>query len=167
MVAAALEDTKPDGLLCLGVCPDPFFRVELMAKNLALPSVDVAGERPPSDGRMRIVPDAPPAYWTGLPAEWLVERMEKGRVRLSARSTETHYSHTHLWPDAGFYLCNQIFYLAIQHLEGRAPHRGFVHVPRDTPLPAPDVPSREEILAGGAYLVGEFARWLSRHAPSA
>ena len=162
-IAATVEEVTPDGLLCLGVCPEPFFRLELMAKNLAAPAADVLGERPTTDGRMRIVPDGPPAYWTALPVEWLGEQMEQRRVNLASREAETHYAHTHLWPDAGFYLCNQVFYLVMHYLGDRVPHRGFVHVPR---LAEPDadrrIPTREEVLTAGVYLVGELARWLAR-----
>jgi pyroglutamyl-peptidase len=162
-VAAAVDEVAPVGLLCLGVCPDAFFRLELMAKNLATPMADVLAEQPPTDGRMRLVPEAPPAYWTELPVEWLAERMEKRRTRLAAREPYKHFAHAYLWPDAGFYLCNQVFFHAMHQLTGRVPHRGFVHVPRGNELDAGyGVPSREEVLEAGAYLVGEFARWLSR-----
>jgi pyroglutamyl-peptidase len=162
-LAAVVHDTEPDGLLCLGVCPDAFFRMELMAKNLAVPSADAGGSPPPIVGRMQIILDAPPSYWTRLPVEWLAEKMEKRRDRMASLKSDTIYAGARLWPDAGFYICNHVFYLAMHHLEGQVPHRGFVHIPRGAPTPIPDLhPSREEVLEAGTYLVDAFARWLAR-----
>jgi pyroglutamyl-peptidase len=162
LIADAVAETAPDGLLCLGVCPHPFFRLELMAKNLAPPDTEAAGEMPPADGWMRVDPKGPPAYWTGLPVDWLTDRLEERRVRLSARNSDTRYAAARLWPDTGFYLCNQVFYLAMHHLGVQVRHCGFVHVPRpaDPEYAAPG-PFRDEVLSAGAYLVHEFARWLA------
>lgn len=160
-VAAAVDEVAPDGLLCLGVCPDPFFRLELMAKNLAAPFADVRQEHPPADGWMRIVPDGPAAYWTALPVDALAERMEKRRVRLQARDPDTHFAAARLWPDAGGYLCNHVFFQAMHFLGGRVAHRGFVHVPPGAEA-GTAAPTRDEVVSAGQYLVGEFARWLGR-----
>jgi pyroglutamyl-peptidase len=161
-LAAAVDEVSPVGLMCLGVCPDSFFRLELMARNLAPPSADVFREYPPSDERMRIAPDGPPAYWTGLPVEWLAERMEARRVRLagSPHDPDAPYARAIVWPDAGLYLCNHVFFHAMHDLAGRVPHRGFVHVPRPADGSGGGLPSRDEVIDAGTYLVGEFARWL-------
>jgi len=166
-IRSAVEEVAPAALVCLGVCPDTFFRLELIAKNAAPAATDVLGELPPPGPLLRIVPDGPPAYWSTLPVEWLAERMEQRRAQLAACDTEQHYVHTHLWPDAGAYLCNHVFFQAMHFLNGSVPHRGFVHVPGPaTEVPSPSIPSREEVLAAGAYLVGEVARWLRQQAPA-
>jgi pyroglutamyl-peptidase len=164
-IRAAVEEVVPTALVCLGVCPDPFFRLELIAKNAAPAATDAIGERPPPDPWMRIVPDGPPAYWTTLPVEWLSERMEQRRSQLAASDAEQHYAHTHLWPDAGAYLCNHVFFQSMHFLDGVVPHRGFIHVPRAAiEQPSLDAPSRDEVLTAGVYLVGEVARWLGEKA---
>ena len=160
-VLAAVDELAPVGLLCLGVCPDPFFRLELMAKNWAAPLADARGALPPADGWMRIAPDGPAAYWTGLPVDVLAERMEGRRARLQARDPGTAYAAARPWPDAGAYLCNHVFFRAMHHLGGRVPHRGFVHVSPGAE-PGTGAPTRHEVLSAGGYLVGEFARWLAR-----
>jgi pyroglutamyl-peptidase len=163
-VATAVDEVAPTGLLCLGVCPNPFIRLELMAKNLAAPAADALGEQPTTDDRMRIVAGAPPGYWTELPIEWLAERMEARHARLAALNPDLPLARARLWPDSGFYLCNYVFFRAMHHLAGRVAHRGFVHVPVGGEPAADGAPTREEVLTAGAYLVGEFAHWLARAA---
>lgn len=110
---AALDRTRPDLVLALGVCRDPALRLESTARNrddAAAP--DAAGEARP--GRA-IVPGGPDTLPTRLPLAAL-------RRALLGAGFEVLASD-----DAGGYLCNHVFYeLLTRRPAGVA---GFVHVP--------------------------------------
>jgi pyroglutamyl-peptidase len=161
-VAAAVQEYRPDALLCLGVAPDPFIRLEIFAKNIALPSLDAVGRMPQVFPLWRLVENAPPAYWTTLPVDWLGERLRERRDGLIARGTTGTVVHGERWPDAGYYLCNAVFFQAMHFLKDQVPYRGFIHVPRYTPADGIAGVPRHEVLASGIYLVEELARWLIR-----
>jgi len=173
-IHAAVLEHEPNALLCLGVAPDPFFRLEIMARNIASPSVDTGGQLPKLSDLWRLIPDAPPAYWTTLPIEWLEERLRERFDRLVAHGVKTPVLTGQRWPDAGSYLCNHVFFHAMHFLRETVPYRGFIHVPpyplagkpgRSPVLkrgsPSPLVIPRQEVLAAGVFLVEELARWLS------
>jgi pyroglutamyl-peptidase len=161
-IHAAVRAHQPRALLCLGVAPDPFIRLEIVAKNLALPAVDVAGQQPETAAWWRILTDAPPAYYTTLPLDWIHERFQQRRADLvAAGRAEASVVRAELWPDAGHYLCNHVFFQAMHHLGGVVPHRGFIHVPRYPPAAATEGGTRSEVLAAGVFLVEELARWLN------
>ncbi len=150
-IRAAVEEVQPQALLCLGVASDPFIRLEVLAKNASLPCLDVLDEKPQLGPLLRIVEGALPAYWTTLPVEWLRERLHMEQPAVAAA----------LWPDAGWYLCNHVFFHVMHFLEGRVPYRGFIHVPRYPGVEEKGWPSRAEVLYSGVFLVEELARWLA------
>jgi pyroglutamyl-peptidase len=159
-IQTAVEKDEPDAVLCLGVAPEPFFRFEVMACNSALPCADVFGAVPQTFEMLRIVDDAPPAYWTTLPVDWLRQRMMDRHARLSQDHDATAIAKATQWPDAGSYLCNYVFFNVMHYFRNQVPCRGFVHVPR-YPLAEGngDLP-RSETLAAGQFLVEELAHWL-------
>jgi pyroglutamyl-peptidase len=158
----AVATHKPRAVLCLGVAPNPFFRLEVMARNSALLAPDVLGANPPQFDLLRIVADAPAAYWTALPVDWLERRLKERYLRLTEGNEENKaaFAFGLRWPDAGWYLCNYIFFHVMHYLD-QIPDRGFIHVP---PYPAEGDSSglaRDEILEAGTFVVEELARWLA------
>jgi pyroglutamyl-peptidase len=161
-VHAAVRAHQPQALLCLGVAPDSFIRLEILAKNLALPAVDASGQPPEDAVWWRIIADAPPAYYTTLPLDWLRERLEQRRNDLIAGGTPGSIVRAELWPDAGYYLCNHVFFQAMHYLGETVPYRGFIHVPRYPAAEGDAKGGRQEVQASGVFLVEELARWLSQ-----
>ena len=160
-VRAAVAEHAPRALLCLGVAPDPFIRLEVLAKNAARPAADVDGQHPPLFDLLRIVEGAPAAYWTTLPVGRLHGRLAQRHREMKAGNEAGAFVWAEPWPDAGWYLCNHLFYHVMHYLGGQVPCRGFVHVPRYPAAGAgPGVP-RGEVLAAGVFLVEELARWLA------
>jgi len=155
----AVEEVRPCGLLCLGVGPHPFLRLEVIAKNAALSGKDVDDAVPLLGPRLELVTDAPPAYFTTLPVEWLEARLAEG----SPTEPDAESPVALRWSDAGSYLCNALFYRAMHELEGRVPVRGFVHVP-----PYPEEAEVEgnsdptDHLRVVWDLVAALAEWLTR-----
>jgi pyroglutamyl-peptidase len=150
-IRAAVEEVQPQALLCLGVAPDSFIRLEVLAKNASRPCLDVLDETPQLGPLLRIIEGAPAAYWTTLPVEWLRERLRQQQPAIAAE----------LWSDAGSYLCNHVFFHLMHFLEGRVPHRGFIHVPRYPRAEDKGWPSRAIVLDAGVFLVEELAHWLA------
>src|SRR5271168_3435425 len=97
-IHTAAKVHQPRALLCLGVAPDPFIRLEILAKNLALPSADHFGQPPTLFDLWSLVPGAPAAYWTTLPIDWLGERLRQRREDLLARGTAHPVVHAQRWP---------------------------------------------------------------------
>ena len=120
-ILAALDQTRPDAVICLGLASEiECIKIERVALN-----IDEAFN-PDSDGVVRrglpIIADGPVGYWSTLPVDRLVER-------LTAAGLPAETSR-----DAGGYLCNHVFFRARHQIEGqgRPVPCGFVHFP---PLP--------------------------------
>jgi pyroglutamyl-peptidase len=146
------EEFRPQALLCLGVAPDSFIRLEVLAKNACRPCLDIYGEQPSLRSLLCLVEGAPAAYWTTLPVEDLRIRMAERYQQMHARDESRNLVYAELWPDAGWYLCNHVFY-HVMHFLPMIPWRGFVHVPR-YPVTEEEVwPAREEVVAAGVSLV--------------
>jgi pyroglutamyl-peptidase len=159
-VRAAVAEHRPRALLCLGVAPDSFIRLEVLAKNAARPCPDVGGQKPQLFALLRIVEGAPAAYWTTLPVDWLQGRLAQRHRRTTTGNEAGTFVSAEPWPDAGWYLCNYLFYHVMHFLGGQVPYRGFVHVPRYPAADAGAGAPRGEVLAAGVFLVEELARWL-------
>lgn len=101
-------------VLCFGVAPIQGIAVEQIAVNLAEGS-DVDGNPPASPS---VVEDGPAAYWSTLPVEAIYGA-------LTAEGLPTVKS-----AHAGTYLCNALFYLAVDHALWTNPDipAGFVHL---------------------------------------
>jgi pyroglutamyl-peptidase len=160
-IQRAVAKHKPDAILCLGVAPTMFFRLEVMARNSALTSPDVNGAPPPQFELLRIVADAPPAYWTTLPVDWLLNRFKERYVELTQGKVADKSAFAYLWPDAGWFLCNYVFFHVMHYLGRQVPYRGFIHVPRYHAEGESAGLPRTEILDAGIFLVEELARWLA------
>jgi pyroglutamyl-peptidase len=93
------------------------FVIETIAINGCAPSPDAAGCLPPAS---LIEPHGAASVPTGLPAEAIV------------RDLSSHGIPATVSADAGQYLCNTVFYRALQHAAaapGRTPITGFIHLP--------------------------------------
>jgi pyroglutamyl-peptidase len=127
LLQAALEETAPDAVLCLGLAAGRrAVTPEFVAVNARDASIaDNAGvllRGVPCD------PDGPAAYGTRLPVREMV-------AALADRGIPAAVSYT-----AGAYICNDVFYrlLRILDVQGRSLPAGFIHLPDlsgDEPLP--------------------------------
>jgi pyroglutamyl-peptidase len=113
-----LRRHRPDVVLGLGEARgSAVIRVERVAVNLLEFAV------PDNDGVSRtdtpVVPGGPPAYFTSIPANGLVDAIRAASVPCTASLS------------AGSYLCNQMFYLTLHwaaHV-ARQPRVAFLHLP--------------------------------------
>lgn len=122
----ALRLLRPDVLLMLGeAAGSRWIRFEKIAWNeLNFEIPDNAGRQP---ARRPIRPGSPPILHATLPFKRLHERL------LAAGHDAT------LSENPGRYLCNQVFYSALDYLEKRGPtcQAGFIHLPLAEQLPTP------------------------------
>ncbi|HWG84707.1 MAG TPA: pyrrolidone-carboxylate peptidase [Deinococcales bacterium] len=143
---ALLDDLRPAAVLMLGLAegrPQP--SLERVAVNLLdYPIPDNSGV---SRRGEPVVDGAPPAYFSSLPLDAVLEAWR--RENLPGYLSDT----------AGTYLCNQVFYTARHHLSatGRAPlPAGFLHLPCDESLalarPRPYVPLESQVRSVAAAL---------------
>lgn len=116
-LAEAIEKTKPDGILCLGMAAGRGqITPEVFAVNARYAaSADNAGINYPT--LTLCDPTGPAAYRTGLPVEEIVQasRAEEIPAGLSF--------------SAGTYVCNDLFYSLMTQAKVPA---GFIHVPQAT-----------------------------------
>ncbi len=158
-----VERLHPDGVLMFGVCRDPFFRVEVLAKNAGGHKPDAVGEVVTDAARdplLRLDGDeAAVALRTTLPVAEMMAHV--GRMQARARASEPYAAlcDVRLSSDAGDYLCNALFFHTVAHMlrTGRA-HvpTGFVHVPPLDESARPGEPMRT-----GLMFVEAFARVLA------
>ena len=152
LVQKAILRHKPSGLLMFGLAPGHWFRFERVAINRNKPFFDVDNSRPPA---VEIVPEGAELIESTLPLGWLYEQIQGCPGQ---RGPEVRYSD-----DAGGYLCNQVFYHAMNRLENTVPWRGFVHVPA---YPTGGIHSEaqlseSEILDVGLFLVERLSWWIA------
>ena len=150
-VKALVDELSPDALVCFGVARSPVFRLEVMARNVASNTEDAFGERFESGPLGQILNDAPAAYFSTLPLEFLLRE-------LNSRCEQSADLSGALSHDAGQYLCNYLFFRVMNELDS-VPVRGFVHVP---PRASIDGSSNDEVLDTGEILVQKMATWLGR-----
>ncbi len=117
-VKQALRLIRPDALILLGeAAGSKTIRLETTAWNeLDFKIPDIAGRQP---APRAICPGSPPIHRSTLP-------LGKIQARLEANSHEVMLSD-----NPGRYLCNQVFYVALEWLKVRAIPcpAGFVHLP--------------------------------------
>jgi len=118
-LSAALDDVRPDVLICLGLAPGrPAISLERIAVNVQdFPVPDNAGATPTD---VPIEAGGPDGRFSRLPIRAILGRYQADNI-------PGHISDT-----AGTYLCNQLFYLACAAGERRGIPAGFIHIP-DTP----------------------------------
>lgn len=114
----AIRKLQPDVLLMLGeAAGSNSIRLETTAWNeMDFRIPDIAGRQPP---KRPILPHGPESYPSTLPlADW--------NTMLTQAGHPVSFSD-----DPGRYLCNQVFYLTMNHLHmGGLPYRaGFIHLP--------------------------------------
>lgn len=157
----AVRDYSPDCLLCLGLAPEPLIRLELLAKNVAFPCEDAKGQKPDLFPMFRIANDAPAALWTSLPVEWLRDQFRQRAKALSPLRAQGTILRATISSDAGYYLCNYVFFHAMHFLGDNTPYRGFVHIP---PFPVDgqaEQISSHEITEAVEFLVQQLAMWVA------
>jgi pyroglutamyl-peptidase len=112
-IEAAIERTRPDAVLSLGVAPDDELRIETTARN------EDTAKAPDNEGEVRagrtIDEGGPATIPTRLPVQGLVDALRKDGY--AVRTSD----------DAGGYLCNHLFYALMERFPER--RSGFVHVP--------------------------------------
>lgn len=117
-VAKAIEEEKPDVVLCIGQAGGRFDltpeRVAININDARIP--DNEGNQP-LDGP--IFEDGAPAYFTTLPIKAMVTAIREAGIPASVSNT------------AGTYVCNHLMYGVLYTLDKKYPgvRGGFMHVP--------------------------------------
>lgn len=136
MLFDSLDTAPPKILLMLGEAGDRLRVtpecIAINRENFRIP--DNSGVQP---GNQLIDPAGPAGYFTTLPVETMVDRMQQSRI-----PAEVSYT-------AGQYVCNRLFYRAMQYISLKQLHTGagFIHLP---------------FLHEQAILAGERSNGLSR-----
>ncbi len=155
-----VEEHQPQVLLCLGVANWPNIELEQVARNVIGPEADVEGVVLQSGAE--VVPGGRATLSSALPLDWLKKRIaERALAQAVFRNGTSIVSQ--FSDNAGDYLCNFLFYNVMHHLEGRVPHRGFIHVPPYDESGENEAEVDEVLI----YLVEELAHWLVQNAESA
>lgn len=117
-VAAAIEDCRPDAVLCIGQAGG---RADLTPERIAINLDDASiadneGNRPVDTP---IFPDGKPAYFSTLPVKAMVAAIRAAGIPASLSNT------------AGTFVCNHLMYGVLYTLEKHCPgvRGGFLHVP--------------------------------------
>lgn len=117
-VAAAIEDCRPDAVLCIGQAGG---RADLTPERIAINLDDASiadneGNRPVDTP---IFPDGKPAYFSTLPVKAMVAAIRAAGIPASLSNT------------AGTFVCNHLMYGVLYTLEKYYPdvRGGFLHVP--------------------------------------
>lgn len=106
-----IEAERPAAVISFGISEDPFFRLELCAKNERHYTLPDADGQLVQDG---VVEDGAPAMvFSTLPVAAIKQALDEAGLRAE------------LSEDAGRYLCNAIFYWNARHVASA----GFIHVP--------------------------------------
>lgn len=137
-VRAAIAETAPSLILCLGVAPG---RAGLSIERTAVNLFDF--HSPDNDGAqpvdVAIEADGPAAYFATLPLRQIVEAWRVAGIPGSVSET------------AGLYLCNAAMYAALHATAAGGPPAGFLHLPSlpeevaGQPVPQPSMPLTTQI----------------------
>lgn len=118
VVLAAIEACRPDAVVCVGqaggrekITPE---RVAINVNDARI--ADNAGQQPSDEP---IYSDGPVAYFATLPIKAMVTAMERAGIGAAVSNS------------AGTFVCNQLMYGVLYHIERAYPgvRGGFVHVP--------------------------------------
>ena len=115
---AAIEETKPDIVLCIGQAGG---RGDLSIERVAINVNDarIADNEGNQPIDTPIVEHGPAAYWSTLPIKSMVHELQQQGIPSSISQT------------AGTYVCNHVFYGLMHYVaENKAAIRGgFIHIP--------------------------------------
>ncbi|MFE1629018.1 pyroglutamyl-peptidase I [Brevibacillus reuszeri] len=115
---AAIEETKPDIVLCIGQAGG---RGDLSIERVAINVNDarIADNEGNQPIDTPIVEHGPAAYWSTLPIKSMVHELQQQGIPASISQT------------AGTYVCNHVFYGLMHYVaENKATIRGgFIHIP--------------------------------------
>ena len=151
-VAAAIEEVKPDAVLCIGQAGG---RYDLTPERVAI-NLDDA-RIPDNEGKQpidtAIFEDGAPAYFTTLPIKAMVARIREAGLPASVSNT------------AGTFVCNHLMYGVLYTLAKKYPgvKGGFMHVPfipsqtvnRPTPAPSMSVTDIARGIEAGIAAIAE------------
>lgn len=133
LVRAAIDERDPEVVVCFGLADgDTAISVERFAHNLD--EVDAVDNEGVGGSGAEIDPGGPLALRSTLPVDQIVAALRDEGLPASVSR------------DAGGYLCNHVFYVAMQSLKPGC-IGGFVHVPSFDVLP------REELLRAARVIV--------------
>lgn len=117
-VAAAIEDCRPDAVLCIGQAGG---RADLTPERIAinLDDASIADNEGNQPVDTPIFPDGKPAYFSTLPVKAMVAAIRAAGIPASLSNT------------AGTFVCNHLMYGVLYTLEKYYPsvRGGFLHVP--------------------------------------
>lgn len=111
MVAAAIDQLKPDLVLCFGLGCRQRFDLETLARRPVRPLAEALAEGPSAAAR------GPEFYRSRLPVVHMLRRMKQWDIPVFASQS------------AGNYVCNHVFYETLHLLRNSPIPVGFVHVP--------------------------------------
>ena len=153
VVAAAIEEVRPDAVLCIGQAGGRYgLTPERVAINIDDASIPDNGGSQPIDET--IFRDGAPAYFSTLPIKAMVAKIREAGLPASVSNT------------AGTFVCNHLMYGVLYTLEKKYPgvRGGFMHVPfihsQVVQRPAPSM-SPEDIargIAAAISAIGEYER---------
>lgn len=115
---AAIEETKPDIVLCIGQAGG---RTDITVERVAINVNDA--RIPDNEGSQPIdtpvVEGGPVAYWSSLPIKAIVKELRENGVPASISQT------------AGTFVCNHLFYGLMHAIATKYPsiRGGFIHIP--------------------------------------
>lgn len=152
-----VEKTKPVAWLGFGLAPDPFIRLETTARNQAHNYHDEFGKLPPQHVSGEIIPGNILSIASTLPLKWLRETLLIRNFGIVENyPLEVRYSD-----DAGGYICNYVFYMAMNEFLEKVPIRGFIHVPPYANHAIPGSPSDKDIVDTGIFIVDTLINWIA------
>jgi len=111
-----IEQHKPHTVICIGQAEGRnAISLETRAQNLD--DANLADNLGDIRTRREISPGGPSELSTTLPVDALLEQLEAGGIPAESSTS------------AGTFVCNHIFYVMQQQLEGSTVRSGFIHVP--------------------------------------
>jgi pyroglutamyl-peptidase len=150
----AVEAVQPEAILCLGQASRrAVISIERVAVNLLDFRIPDNGGNQIND--QPVVPGAPAAYFTTIPVREIYETLKEMGIPVE------------LSLSAGAYLCNQVIYVLLHHLQsqGMSILAGFIHLPnlpeqsaqRSSPTPSMSLKTMVDGISRALQVVAEEA----------
>ncbi len=155
-----VDEHRPIGLVMMGAAPDSFFRFEVRAHNAFWAEHDIDGVCPRASNSSSLVSGAPWTYGTTLPIAELRTVLRFGSPGTPSSSCSFLFPRpkpgfgVRTSSDAGRFICNQVYYLALHQLRELVPYIGFIHVPS---LASHDPERRGKLVRFSRYLIERIA----------